>query len=341
MMKRYGLTDRRKIAVGIAAAILVIVALALLLYFIEYRSRKREDISDSGRWGNVSSNIELVIDDKSYVSSDDIDAYLFIGTDGNGGREDQSIGYNGSMADFLTLLIINRTKEQYGFLQLDRDTITEVPELAEDGSEIGVVYEQLCIAHWYGYTEEQRNENTVTAVSRFLGNLPIRGYYTINMDDIAVLNHAIGGVTVTIDEDMTSVDPAMKKGTEIHLGDDQVEGYLRARMSVGDGTNVARMGRQRQYMQKVYSIILTNFNKDPEYINDLYKEVQSVVDSNMPGNEISRIANGIKKMENLGILTIDGTNAVGNILEDDEPHAEFYAKPDSIVEQLGKLLTFE
>lgn len=340
-MRRNRLADKRKIAAGIVIALLAITALGLLLYYMESRSLKREEVSDSGKWETASGDIELVIDDKSYSSPDDIDAYLFIGTDGSGDREDAVEGYNGSMADFVMLMVVNRTQKLYGFLQLNRDTIVEVPVLKEDGSEEGVAIEQLCIAHWYGYNEEQRNENTVTTVSRFLGNLPIRGYYTINMDDISALNHALGGVTVTIEEDMTSVDPEMKEGAEVHLRDDQVEGYLRARMSVGDGTNVARMRRQRQYMQNAYSIILDNFRKDPEYINDMYREIQDVLETNLPGNEISRIANAIKNMENQGILGIEGTAASGTRLDDGETHAEFYASSASIVEELGKLMTLE
>ena len=334
--KRY---SKNKLIIGCFVFAAAIALFGVLLYFAENRLRQSEGKGDSGSWKNETyGTVTLTIDDQGYSYTDDVDAYLIIGTDGSADQPDAEKGFNGSLADFITVMIVNRTSGAYGFLQLDRDTITFVPIPDENGEETGTVYEQLCTAHWYGYTEEQRNQNTVNAVSRLLGNLPIKGYYTLNMKDLPVLNRALGGVTVTIEEDMTSVDPQMKQGAEILLSDDQVEGYLRARMTVGDGTNAGRMRRQRQYMQNAYGIVMQNLSKDPDYINEIYDEMTEVVDSNLPRKEISRIAAQVRESENRGILTLDGTSRIGDRLDDGQKHAEFYVKYPSIVEQLGKLI---
>ena len=54
--------------------------------------------------------------------------------------------------------------------------------------------QQLCTAHWYGGTDEIGCQNQVKAVSDLLGGLPISGYFSLGLDDIPELNHAIGGV---------------------------------------------------------------------------------------------------------------------------------------------------
>ena len=330
---------KRTPVAGIVLAIAAILLFAGVLFLIENKMKVREGKGDSGKWGSgISGKVTLTIDDKQYSYTDDVDVYLIIGTDGTGSKPGGKEGFNGDMADFLMLAAINNTTRTYGFYQLDRDTITDVPILDENGEELGTAEEQLCIAHWYGYNEEQRNTNTVNTVSRLLGNLPIKGYYSINMDDVSAINHAVGGVTVKIEEDMTSVDPQMKQGAEIRLRDDQVEKYLRARMNVGDGTNTARMKRQRQYMQNAYSIVLQKLSEDPNYADTFYDELSGVITSDLPKKEASTIAASIREADSIGFMTFDGEHTEGHELDDGQLHNEFYISPDSIVENLQKLL---
>lgn len=69
----------------------------------------------------------------------------------------------------------------------------------------------------------------------------------MNMDGISELNDLAGGVTVTLEDDFSSIDPAMAKGTTLTLHGDQAETFVRSRMTVGDGTNASRMERQEAF----------------------------------------------------------------------------------------------
>lgn len=42
-------------------------------------------------------------------------------------------------------------------------------------------------------------------------------YVAMNMDGISELNDLAGGVTVTLEDDFSSIDPAMTKGTTLTL----------------------------------------------------------------------------------------------------------------------------
>ena len=72
-------------------------------------------------------------------------------------------------------------------------------------------------------------------------------YVAMNMDGISELNDLAGGVTVTLEDDFSSIDPAMTKGTTLTLHGDQAETFVRSRMTVGDGTNASRMERQEAF----------------------------------------------------------------------------------------------
>ena len=139
--------------------------------------------------------------------------------------------------------------DSYGMLELNRDTMTEIHLLDNKGEGEATADIQLCTAHWYGGNRQQGCENTITAVSHLLGGVPIDGYYELPMKAIPVLNKQVGGVTVTLEDDFSSVDAAMVKGKTItFFGFTSVFTNIHDRYGVGDEENASRMRRQRQYM---------------------------------------------------------------------------------------------
>ncbi len=341
-----------KLLIGVAIVLLLLAALELGLHIIENRMKGEESqYGDTGDWGKHAADADeaetgeehlITIADKDYIYTDDIRTYLMIGTDATNHASGKTAATTrGEMADFLMLLMINRTQDTYGFIQLNRDTMMDVPVLDETGKFTGFFKEQLCIAHWYGTTPEERNENTVYAVSRLLGDMDIDGYYAINMEDIDALNNAIGGVVVTIKGDLTEVDPEFTDGAEVLLKDGQAEKFLRARMSVGEGTNQERMERQLQYMQSAYSRLINQIRENPNYINDVYNEVSDKVQTDRSTKQLSEFAKYIGRSESQGFLCFTGETKEGDTLDDGILHAEFYTDESSIVRTLSKLIALK
>lgn len=330
-------SQKIRLIVSAAAVVVLIGAFALIMHVIEGRMAQRELSGDTGKWGsNKTTGHVLTIDDTDYVYTDRIRNYLLIGTDGSGDLE-YNKGKYGDLADFLVLLTVNDTDQTYGFVQLDRDTITDVDVIDEDGVSRSTSEEQISTAHWYGRNEEERNRNTVSTVSRFFGGLAIDGYYMINMRDIGALNDAVGGVTVTVEDDLTGVDPALKKGAKVKLTGKQAEAYVRARMTVSDGTNVSRMKRQRGYMQSFYSLVMSQMREDANYLNDLYDALSGKILSDQPHSKVSEIANSLYQYESKGILLIDGETTSADTLGDGVIHTEFYPDMDSLLQTMQSL----
>lgn len=73
-----------------------------------------------------------------------------------------------SMADFLMLVIVDKTENTYSFLQFNRDTMTEVALIDHNGEGEATANIQLCTAHWYGGNREQSCENTVKSVKKLI-----------------------------------------------------------------------------------------------------------------------------------------------------------------------------
>ena len=276
-----------------------------------------------------------------YTVKDRLKCYLFIGTDHSGNEMAMDETYRGSMADFLLLAIINKTEKTYGFIQLNRDTITDVTVLDVDGNDLGYSEEQLCTAHWYGGSRQQSCLNTVTVVSNLLGGLEIDGYYSVGMDEIAQLNHVIGGATVTIEDDFSKVDPSLKMGEEITLTDEQAYHYLQSRMDVGDGENESRMRRQRTYMEAVYDKVIDRVKAERNFLEDITDTLGDSVTTDMNGEDFAQFRDVFREGESLGIRSPEGESLEGTKLDDGLEHTEFYMDEASMADILIDLCDLE
>ena len=335
---RQGRASKKRIIITAAAAVVLIAAFGLIMYLIEQHGLIDEQFGDTGGWGSKDEDdqVFLTLSDVDYISDDDIDAYLIAGTDGGG--VDKGDIYKGELADFISILLIDNTTEKYAFYQISRDSMVDVPVMNENGDIQDFALEQLSTAHWYGKTPEERNENLANAVSDVVGGIDIDGYYVLNMADIGEVNDAIGGVDIDIDDDMTDLDPTFKKGATVHLTGKQAENYLRARMTVGNGTNAERMDRQRQYMQKAYNMTISQLRENPDYINDLYEELDNKVQSDGTGKRISAIANQVTQYQCVGIISFKGETRIGDAIDEGITHEEFYVDEKSVLSGLRKVM---
>lgn len=331
------MNEKRKLKTigGIVLAVLLITGFGLGVHFFDKLTNSKSAESAEGEGDYI------YLADHNYEITHNLESYLLIGSDDSGNEEkdkDKDDGeYHGDLADFLLLVVFDKTDDTYGFLQIDRDTITRV-EMPENGEEsLEDTFEQICTARWYGETPEEGCENTVDAVSELLGYFPIDGYYSINMSDIGTLNHAVGGVTVTIEDDFSGVDPEMTKGRTMKLSDEQAETFVRSRMSIGDGTNTSRMRRQRAYMDAFLDAALKKMDKDKDFVNDLYKELKARAVTDMPGNRVSAAANRMHEGRYIATFELDGEHKEGETLGDGVLHAEFYPTEASKIDVLTSL----
>ena len=161
---------------------------------------------------------------------------LLLGIDARSDTQ-YSDGRYGSQADFVMLLCINKQEKSITPIHIDRDTMTDVPIYGPFGDPAGSRVMQLCLAQAYGDDIAAGSKNTEKAVSDLLGGIPIDYYVAMYLDGISTLNDALGGVTVTLEDDFSQLDPEMVKGKSICLQGKQAEIFVRNRRDVSDGTN--------------------------------------------------------------------------------------------------------
>lgn len=276
----------------------------------------------------------LKLNGNIYSYYHDFETYLIMGTDKTGA---DSKVYQGSMSDFLMLVIVDKTDNNYSFLPINRDTMSEVRLIQDDGTGVATAELQLCTAHWYGGNAEQSCANTVESISKLFGGLKINGYYAIPMDAIPKLNHSVGGVTVTLLEDFQDIDRQMKKGETLALSDEQAYHYIHDRYGVGDEKNTSRMKRQQQYMEAFFTKAKEKTKSDKAYVGQLFREFEQTATTNLTAKKISGLTNRLIKGTQKGFFEIKGTSKIGKALGDGIDHAEFYPDKESIIDVLTKI----
>ena len=215
----------------------------------------------------------------------------------------------------------NNTAE---ILQLNRDTMTDVPWLDVLGNYGGTEFKQLCLAYNYGDGGMKSCKNTVSAVSGLLFNAPIGSYIQVPITAISVLNDLVGGVPVTMEEDYTEIDPVFVKGATVRLNGTQAESFVRARMGLNNDTNLARMKRQRQYLDSFQKCARAAFDSDSEFTVRLLEKLSEFLQSDLTAQQLSDLVTRLDKSEVSPIRYAEGE------LKKGEEYYEFYADEASL-----------
>jgi LCP family protein required for cell wall assembly len=314
---------RRKIAFRRAAIVFSIACLLLLLLAaLRYWESRQEGWKITGTLGTEKQTV-FSYDGKKYELKSNLETILVMGLD----KFEASIGSiesynNDQQADFLLLLLIDHEEKKCVCFQLNRDTMAEISVLGVGGKLVGTTTEQLALAHTYGSGKEDSCRNTVKAVSTLLDGLTIDHYLSMTMDAVSVLNDQVGGVTVTVLDDLTAFDSQLVEGEQVTLQGSQALTYVRSRQGLENATNLRRMERQRQYLEALY-VALSEHSREEGFSLSLILSLNDYLVSDCSASKWQELVDVIKDYSFEGILSLSGTSVVGN------QYMEFYLDEDA------------
>ena len=261
-----------------------------------------------------------------------LDTYLLIGIDKDSDRLenlDPEAKLNNLQSDFLMLVAVDRDSGTVTALQINRDTMAEIPRIGKAGERIAPVTQQLALAHTYGSGGRDSCVNTVHAVSGLLYDLLIDHYVSVTMDAVPVLTDLAGGVPVYVEDDF-HLD-ALKQGETVTLHGDLALTFVRSRMSVADGSNLNRMNRQRVYLNSLYDRLREKMQEDGFALR-LAKELSEYTVSDMLTEELAKAAEQVDSCRFTGIEVLPGEAVKGEV------YIEFYPDEPALQELLIQLL---
>ena len=270
---------------------------------------------------------------KWYKENTDIEKILLIGVDKfdtqiSAGEEDFR---NDQQSDFLALMLLNRADDTYRILFLNRDTMADVPMLDISGQEYGTRQMQLALAHTYGNGGEASCRNTVQAVSNLLYGVKIDHYVCVTMDAVALLNDAVGGVTVHVEDDFSNTDPTIVQGEDVTLLGDHALNFVRARSGMAEPTNLARMERQRAYLKALRQQTLACVSADKSFAMDTLMELSDYMVSDCTIDRMATYFDAVSLNGEPEVLTLEGEAVAG------KQFMEYYVDEDALQAQVIEL----
>ena len=158
-----------------------------------------------------------------------------------------------------------------------------------------------------------------------LGGGGAKGAYEIGA--IAALNDLLGGVTVTLQDDFTMADPAMQAGATITLTGEQAVTLVRRRTDVADGTNEARMKRQRIFMDAAVPMIREKIDESSGFVTTMLDTLAPYLTTNMVRGRMINEINRAYHYKVEPVQYLDGDHVIG-----EDGFMEFHADEQSIVD---------
>lgn len=316
---------RRKDAIR---AIMTVVLLAVIAAAV-FCSIKRWEHSQYDMAANAAATPQTAVQERKRITYDGVDyvqrgglqTWLLMGIDVSGEAIGTESYIGGGQADVQMLLVVDHIRKTWQILQLNRDSMVEVPVLGVTGKVIGTKFEQLALAHSYGDGKKKSCENTANTVSDLFHGQKIDGYMALNMDAVAILNDMVGGVPVEITSDFSAVDPSLQEGTVVNLQGEQALTFVRARRDVDDQSNLSRMARQRQYLAALEKQME---KQDADFAVHAYDAVFDYMVTDMGSKTVAELGQYRKNYTELDLLTIDGETRV------EDGHIAYYLDDDSL-----------
>ncbi|MBR5595918.1 MAG: LCP family protein [Lachnospiraceae bacterium] len=264
---------------------------------------------------------QILVEGEIYEYNDDIMTFLCIGVDSRNGIEKEKTPGKAGQADALLLIVVNPRTEEIKVIAVNRDTMTDIEIYDTAGMYLNKETAQITLQYAYGDGREKSCQLMEQTISELFYGIPIHGYGALDMQSIATINDAVGGVEVTVLEDMTKFKKEWTQGTTVHLTGEEALLYIARRDTGYLGSNIGRVERQKQYLTAYVSQLKNKMKQDVTFPVTLLGNIKKHMVTSLTVKEITYLADTLLGYEfnTDNIISIPGESKLG------EKHEEFYA----------------
>lgn len=233
---------------------------------------------------------------------------LVLGSDSRSGKENKALGggdSSGARSDTAMVVHIDAGRKKATVVSIPRDTLVTRPSCPlKSGGSTAVAYHAM-------FNSAYSVGGAVCAVKTVesITNVRMDHYLEIDFSGFAKLVNALGGVTVTTDEDINDDDSHLhlKAGTHT-LNGKQALALARTRHGIGDGSDLGRIGLQQKLVKALLEqISSTNLFTDPA---KLYTVAEAVTSSLTTDTGLDSLSELVGLGESLKGLSADRVKTV-------------------------------
>ena len=222
----------------------------------------------------------------TYKYNDHLSNYLFMGIDSSKEVNDVESQQDAGQADSIFVVSLDRAAEQVQVISIPRDTITEIEVFNPSGTSLGMTDNHINLQYAYGDGREKSCELMKTAVSKLLYDIPIQGYYAMNMSGISEVGKLVGDVEIVVpDTSLEEQDPYFKEGTTVVINGDNVDEFLRYRDTGKSQSALVRQERQKTYLKALIPKLQEKMQTNSSFVGSLLDDIKPYTVTNL-GNDV-------------------------------------------------------
>ena len=330
---------KRKILVAVLCELVILAAIAVVAFQI-FRVAGKSNLMSSAQAARpelvpIEAQMVLTEEEESrwqegwikyqdviYAYNEDIMTFLFMGIDKNSDVKEVAEGTNGGQADALFLAVMNPHDKTIKVIGINRNTMTDIDIYNEEGAYVTTTKAQIAVQHGFGNGVEESCEYQKEAVEKLFYNLPVHGYAAINM--------SVGGVDVTVLEDLTARDKSLVKDADVHLMGESAFLYVKYRDTNVFASADMRLARQKQYLNAFIVAAKQAAKNDITVVLDLYKAVSPMMTTDISADEVAYLAPVLLNysFDDSSFYMLEGETVMGEQFE------EFYVDESALYEMI-------
>lgn len=274
----------KKIIFIITIAVIIVVGVSI--FFVNYQRQHKDylTINELFEKGTIFHN------GKYYSLKKNIDTYLLMGIDDDGGQ-----------ADIIYLIAADNQNKKIFLIPINRNIMVAMDIYSETGEYLGQNNLQICLAHSIPCRSLNHNEAQKNAVSNLLFGLQIDNYVALHEDGIESLANIMGDINITLNETLTNFENVkgennltpfenFVEGETLTVNSQNISAFFRIRELDGLGGSEKRLERVTDYIIECYNKLsnivgltsiaknLSNYNKS---LDELYREISNYISTDI------------------------------------------------------------
>lgn len=327
---------RKKMNKGLKVLLIIFLVIALLVSalggtYAYLKSQGRTDLTSATITDNNHDEI-ITYKGHKYAFNENVVSIAFMGVDQRDLLSKSDADFVGCAdADFV--VTVDTSDGTVKIINIPRDTMVDIDVYNDTGVFLSTDNVQLCLAYAYGDGKTKSCENVTKAISRILYNVPINKYFALDLEGVAPINDAIGGVT--LEAKYSIPDKGIVEGQKVTLKGDMAEAYVRSRDVDYLEASLNRAARLEQYVKAFAKQLLPAVKNDFGVVSKLYNTASQYSRTNLTLNNATYLASLVLSQ---GINSFETYSITGTMKEakstkyPDAVIAEFTPDEDSVME---------
>lgn len=233
----------------------------------EYENRAQKTLLWQEDWVTYGDDV--------YEYNQECMNFIVMGIDRSGELEKETklSDWSAGQADAIFLLSLDNRNKKVSVIGIPRNSMVNVEIYNEQEECIDTIYNQICLQYGYAGGGELGLQKMKDGVSKLLFDLPIHGACAVSYDAIGVVAERLGGIEVTVSEDMSGLDKNYIVGSNIVLTKKNIIPYLRYRDNTELGSPTTRLTRQKEFLKNAMVQAMQEVKERPAIVSEIYQEI--------------------------------------------------------------------